>query len=349
MVGHPQAALIAQQQLAARASTPAGQQIRVGAGNAAAVAAAAAAVAAAADARRLAGKKRKAMDKPAAEKVHWLHPQQLSNLKAVAKLPSRVSLQRAPAWLVACAVESIRAVWRLQTTRSFARSESTGRVSVYQQKQLPGTLAGCADMPSPCSPVHLSCQALHLVPESPLFNSLVMQEHYVDDLIKRQRLELQAAVNPLECPVHKRLRVYVYNTHSHQQGPAAAGNGSSSSSDEPPQWTLVIWGRLENPDPPAAPKALSADVLGAGSSAAAEAAAGAPATSSAATPTAAAGGEAAAAPPFNVTALPPQPAQHGSQHKQPFTSFFKRVEVHLDPDQYPADTDGITWEKLLHR
>jgi hypothetical protein len=109
-----------------------------------------------------------------------------------------------------------------------------------------------------------------------------------------------------------------------------------------------MWGRLENPDPPAAPKAASAEISGAGNSAAADAAGGAPASTSAATPAAAAGSEAAVVPPLNVSALPPQPAQHGSQHKQPFTSFFKRIEIQLDPDQYPVD-NGITWEKLLHR
>jgi hypothetical protein len=211
-----------------------------------------------------------------------------------------------------------------------------------------------------------------------------MQAHYVDDLIKRQRLELQAAANPLDCPVHKRLRVYIYNTHSHQQqDTAAAGGGgqsgqqdagssscSSSSSSDPPQWTLVVWGRLENPDPPAVPKgssssastaaaaATQATASGAGGAAGAAAAGGADAPGAAAAAAAAGSSSepAAAAPPLNVSALAPQPvAQHSAQQKFPCSEFFKRIQFKFDPDpSQPADSPDaaancVTWEKLQHR
>eukprot|EP00775_Hariotina_reticulata_P005421 gene5421-5654_t len=52
-------------------------------------------------------------------------------------------------------------------------------------------------------------QAVNLVPESALFNSLVMQERQLDNSIRRRRLELQQAAHPYEHPVQKRLRVYV--------------------------------------------------------------------------------------------------------------------------------------------
>lgn len=232
-------------------------------------------------------------------------------------------------------------------------------------------------------------QALHLIPESPLFNSLVMKEHHVDELIKKQRLELQAAATPLECPVHKRLRVYIFSAHSHQKQDAEGADGAqpgqtqqqgqssgSSSHDaegvDPPQWTLTVWGRLENPDPPAAPKpspsaaaasagavgiststaGAAASTTGAAASAAGGAADDASATSAGPAAAAAAGSvvpAAPAAPAVNVSVLPPQPpAQHGVQHKQPLSGFFRRVQFNLDPEQFPAD-NTITWEKLQHR
>lgn len=195
------------------------------------------------------------------------------------------------------------------------------------------------------APVYACCQALHLIPESPLFNSLVMQDHHVNELIKRQRLELQATVNPLECPVHKRLRVYIYNTHSHQHSAETAEQqqGVSADSREHPQWTLVVWGRLENPDPPAAPKPLpAAGVAETGSSTAGNASAAAVAAGGSAA------SEQAGAPAVNVSTLPPQPAAPHSTQKQLFSGFFKRIDFQLDPDQYP-DSSTITWEKLQHR
>lgn len=213
----------------------------------------------------------------------------------------------------------------------------------------------------------LMSQAVHLIPESPLFNSLMMQEHHLDELIKRKRLELQAAANPLECPVHKRLRVYISNTHSHQHAAAAAAAGadqseqSSASSNphsEPPQWTLTIWGRLDNPDPPPPPPPAAA--VPPPPAAAAAAAAGS-STASAAPAAAAAGSSSAAAPPppqageqgaavVDVNKLPPQPTsqQQHAQHKYPFTGFFKRIGLRLDPEVYPDDST-VTWEKLQHR
>ena len=60
-------------------------------------------------------------------------------------------------------------------------------------------------------------------------------------------------------------------------------------------------------------------------------------------------------PAVDVRKLPPQPPsqqlqqqQHG-QHKYPLTGFFKRIHFQLDPEHYPDDSKGITWEKLQHR
>lgn len=196
------------------------------------------------------------------------------------------------------------------------------------------------------------CQPIHLIPESPLFNSLMMQEHHADELIKRKRLELQTAANPLECPVHKRLRVYIYCTHSHQPVNNCAPQQGSDDT-EPPQWTLTMWGRLENPDHPvaAAPPAVGAPAAGMSSrhadiaSCSAVPAAGDGSTSAAGG--AAASSDKPAAPAVNVGALPPHPSQHGGT-KLPFTGFFKRIAIQLDPKQYP-DHNTVEWHKAQHR
>jgi hypothetical protein len=132
-------------------------------------------------------------------------------------------------------------------------------------------------------------QVYPLIPESALFNQLVMQERELDNQIKRQRLAIQAATVPYDHPVMKRLRIYIFATHAHQPAAAAADQdaskqqlqphqvlprtsssgagqqhgGSSSSLQEPPSWTLNLWGRLvdlNDPAPPAdsAPAALLA-------------------------------------------------------------------------------------------
>jgi hypothetical protein len=126
-------------------------------------------------------------------------------------------------------------------------------------------------------------QAYPLIPESALFNQLVMQERELDNQIKRQRLAIQAATAPYDHPVMKRLRIYIFATHANQPAAAAAaaeqdaakqqqqphqllpstsssgagqqlgGSSSSSSLQEPPQWTLNIWGRLVDLNDPPAP------------------------------------------------------------------------------------------------
>jgi hypothetical protein len=116
-----------------------------------------------------------------------------------------------------------------------------------------------------------------------------MQERELDNHIKRQRLAIQAATVPYDHPVMKRLRIYIFATHAHQPAAAADqdaskqqlqphqvlprtsssgagqqhGGSSSSSLQEPPSWTLNLWGRLvdlNDPAPPAdsAPAALLA-------------------------------------------------------------------------------------------
>lgn len=116
-------------------------------------------------------------------------------------------------------------------------------------------------------------QAFNLIPESALFNRLVMQEREIDYQIKRYRSAIQGAAAPYEHPVMKRLRIYIYATHMNQQAATqqqqqhplpllprtsssagGAEHGDSSILQEPPQWTLNIWGRLvdiNDPTPPA--------------------------------------------------------------------------------------------------
>lgn len=168
-------------------------------------------------------------------------------------------------------------------------------------------------------------QPVHLIPESALFNSLVMQERELDYQIKRRRLEIQAAALPYDHPALKRLRIYIYSTHSNQPGQQNQQQQQDSAqqqqqSQEPPQWTLCMWGRLvELTDPPPAPDSDAAAML-----AAAQATLPAP------------------------PAPPNQPQQQHSKH-HPFTSFFKRIEVQLDPEQYSDDAGLFTWEKFHHR
>jgi hypothetical protein len=180
-------------------------------------------------------------------------------------------------------------------------------------------------------------QAVNLVPESALFNSLVMQERQLDNSIRRRRLELQQAAHPYEHPVQKRLRVYVYATHSHQQQAAGANSSASKAAEqkvgasshgvlyagpahrlhtaEPPSWTLVLWGRLVDiNDPPLEP------------------------------------GSAAAAAIAAVMQQQQQQQQLLAQHKhQPFTSFFKRITIQLNAEQYSAKEGSVSWDKFQHR
>lgn len=181
-------------------------------------------------------------------------------------------------------------------------------------------------------------QAVNLVPESALFNSLVMQERQLDNSIRRRRLELQQAAHPYEHPVQKRLRVYVYVTHSHQQQAASTHASASQPAEqklsapssgvlyakathqqhtqEPPSWTLVVWGRLVDiNDPPPEPGSATAAAIAAASQQQQQ-----------------------------------QQQQLPAQHKhQPFTSFFKRITIQLDAGQYPGKEGSVAWDKLQHR
>lgn len=79
-----------------------------------------------------------------------------------------------------------------------------------------------------------------IVPESSLFNKLLEYERRIDNVLKRKKTDIQEALaEPDHCK--KRLRVYVYNTHSNQAGdpvdPVA----------QPPGWRLYVYGRLLDP------------------------------------------------------------------------------------------------------
>lgn len=157
-----------------------------------------------------------------------------------------------------------------------------------------------------------------------------MQERELDQQIKRRRLELQQAALPYDHPQLKRLRVYIYSTHSHQPGqqqrPRSHQQHQVQEQDgakrlqEPPQWTLCLWGRVvELTDPPPTPASDAAAML---------------AAAQATLP--------------SLPAPPNQPQQQQSKH-HPFTSFFKRIEVQLDAEQYPDDAGLFVWERVHHR
>lgn len=157
-----------------------------------------------------------------------------------------------------------------------------------------------------------------------------MQERELDYQIKRRRLEIQSAALPYDHPPLKRLRIYIYSTHSHQpaQQDMLQQNGSQlqsqgqqqASVQEPPQWTLCLWGRLvELTDPPPAPGTDAAAML------------------------------AAAQATLPSLPAPPNQSQQQQGKHHPFTSFFKRIEVQLDPEQYADDQGLFLWEKFHHR
>lgn len=82
----------------------------------------------------------------------------------------------------------------------------------------------------------------------------------VDDAIQRRRVEVREAVQRVER-VKRRLRITVTNTHANQpstasEGPTSAGESTGPS--EPPCWTLLIHGRILDPDPSTAAAAGTA-------------------------------------------------------------------------------------------
>ena len=103
------------------------------------------------------------------------------------------------------------------------------------------------------------------IPESPAMVAMEALQRRIDDHIQRKRSAMREAMVAPEHP-KRRIRLYVSNSHAHQQptthGPSSshsAAAAASSTSSEPPCWTLLISGRVmeaEQPAPPAATAAL---------------------------------------------------------------------------------------------
>lgn len=76
------------------------------------------------------------------------------------------------------------------------------------------------------------------VPESALYTQLQDYERQIDACLMQKQAEVQDA---LDRPRHvaKKLRLYIYNTHSHQE--------ASESASDPPSWAFIIQGKLVDP------------------------------------------------------------------------------------------------------
>ena len=193
------------------------------------------------------------------------------------------------------------------------------------------------------------------IPDSPAFVALEALQRRIDDHIGRKRSSIREAVMLPDHPKRK-LRLYISNSHAHQRHshhplsddrtlhPSGSKSGSGS---EPASWTLLISGRVLDPEaavPVKAPSAVtsqptavaitgvvsgtSAPLLPGGLQAAAGSGAGP------------SGGSASLASPATQTpAAPVAP-------KFPTTFYFRRIEIQLDPSLYPGESGHIVWEKV---
>lgn len=115
----------------------------------------------------------------------------------------------------------------------------------------------------------LADKVASFVPQSAMFQQLAGLEKEVDALLARKRTEASTALR--DCPtVSKKLRVYLYATHSNQPdapaaaaaAPAAASSQSAASAEArrpdggPPAWAFRVHGRLLEPSGEAPPKGL---------------------------------------------------------------------------------------------
>ena len=196
------------------------------------------------------------------------------------------------------------------------------------------------------------------IPDSPAFVALEALQRRIDDHIGRKRSSIREAVMLPDHPKRK-LRLYISNSHAHQRHshhplsddrtlhPSGSKSGSGS---EPASWTLLISGRVLDPEaaPVKAPSAVtsqptaaaapglisgtSAPLLPGGSQSAAAAA------GSGAGPS---GGSASLASPATQTPAAPPVAP-----KFPTTFYFRRIEIQLDPSLYPGESGHIVWEKV---
>jgi len=170
----------------------------------------------------------------------------------------------------------------------------------------------------------------HVIPESMAFLKLQEYERKIDDLIQHKRSDIKEAVL-MPDHVKKRLRLYIYNTHAHQK------QGSAGSSSDPPSWALYINGRVLDADAPSATSALAAGLAALGADPAVLAQPGMSSVLGL-LPSILPGQQAAGG-----------PATPGSATgKHPLSYYLKRLEVRLDPQQYPGSSGIITWDKVNH-
>ncbi|GFR44715.1 hypothetical protein Agub_g5715, partial [Astrephomene gubernaculifera] len=195
------------------------------------------------------------------------------------------------------------------------------------------------------------------IPESALYNQLLDMDRHVTDIINRRKADFREPFPPYHEPVKRVLRIAVQASYSHQPAPpkpppapapglpsnAAALAAASSAmfarapsatptDPEPPSWVLHISAHLVDPAEQLVRAALAA--------AAAAAARGDP--SSAAL----------------VLQAQQLAAQHAAQQaaaaaagtakQNTLTSVVRRVEVQLDPEQYPGESGRMVWEKGNH-
>lgn len=153
------------------------------------------------------------------------------------------------------------------------------------------------------------------IPECEAFNQLLEAQMSIDAEIRRCQSEIQQAHqlsmsrNLGPCdPFKAILRLYVHSTHANQP--------TSKTSVEPPSWVLFVTGRIV--DPVVEEAQASAIALA----------------------------EKAGVDPDAPLLLPPPSLM--PKNIQPGTSYMRRVEVRLDPEQYPGDQGLIVWDRSRH-
>lgn len=204
-----------------------------------------------------------------------------------------------------------------------------------------------------CHPLS-NMQVTMQIPESPAFLTLEALQRRIDDHICRKRSSIREAVLLPDHPKRK-LRLYIFNSHAHQKHshhsqphhpstdrthphPPAGVKGAGSGS-EPASWTLLISGRVLDPDPPSVPGPLSeVTTLPSFNPELNGNANGLPSYGGAGPSGGPSGGSVASPKPSN-----PAPA---IAPKFPTTFYFRRIEIQLDPTQYPGDAGHIVWEKV---
>lgn len=144
----------------------------------------------------------------------------------------------------------------------------------------------------------------NFIPESAIYNQLLEQEQRLDRMMDSRRAEVREAMDQPET-VPKRLRVYLYNTHANQP------HDENRSSREPPSWVLKVFGRVVDPgDGVRRPDPRTSEVQG---------------------------------PSGGIHTVAGR--SHGRRDRfPPFTHFVRRMEVQLDPEQYP-DNGFVVWDK----